>query len=45
MRKQAQKGKITALYGSLSHDDGQSGESVPIENQENICQGGIRPKR
>ena len=44
MRKQEQKGKITALYERLSHDDGRSDESVSIENQENICQGGFHPK-
>ena len=39
MRKQEQKGKITALYERLSHDDGRSDESVSIENQDGICQG------
>lgn len=36
MRKQEQKGKITALYERLSHDDGRSDESVSVENQ--LCQ-------
>lgn len=36
MRKQEQKGKITALYERLSHDDGQSDESVSVENQKRI---------
>ena len=44
MRKQEQKGKITALYERLSHDDGRSDESVSVENQENICQGGFHQK-
>ena len=39
MRKQEQKGKITALYERLSHDDGRSDESVSIENQELLCKG------
>ena len=34
MRKQEQKGKITALYERLSHDDGRSDESVSVENQK-----------
>ena len=41
MRKQTEKGKITALYERLSHDDGRSDESVSVENQESICQGGF----
>ncbi len=45
MKKQAEKDKLTALYERLSHDDERVGESVSIENQENICQGGISPKR
>ncbi len=44
MRKQEQKGKITALYERLSHDDGRADESVSVENQESICQGGFHPK-
>ena len=39
MRKQEQKGKITALYERLSHDDGRSDESVSVENQELLCRG------
>ena len=42
MRKQEQKGKITALYERLSHDDGRSDESVSIKNQKRICQGYFR---
>ena len=41
MKKQAEKDKLTALYERLSHDDERAGESVSIENQENICQGGF----
>ncbi len=44
MKKQAEKDKLTALYERLSHDDERAGESVSIENQENICQGGFYPK-
>ena len=43
MRKQEQKGKITALYERLSHDDGRSDESVSVENQELICKGWFLP--
>ena len=39
MRKQTEKGKISALYERLSHDDGRSDESVSVENQDGICQG------
>lgn len=39
MRKQTEKDKLTALYERLSHDDEWAGESISIENQENICQG------
>ena len=39
MKKQPGKGKITALYERLSHDDERAGESVSIENQDGICQG------
>ena len=38
MRKQEQKGKITALYERLSHDDGRSAESVSVENQKRILE-------
>ena len=44
MKKQAKKDKLTALYERLSHDDERAGESVSIENQENICQGGFHHK-
>ena len=36
---------VTALYLRLSRDDDLQGESNSIVNQENICQGGISPKR
>jgi len=36
MRKQSEKGKITALYERSSHDDGRSDESVSVENHEDI---------
>ncbi len=32
------------IYCRLSRDDERTGESVSIENQENICQGGFHPK-
>ena len=32
------------IYCRLSNDDERDGESVSIENQENICQGGFHPK-
>ena len=38
MKKQAEKGKITALYERLSHDDERAGESVSIENQKRILE-------
>ena len=38
MKKQPDKGKITALYERLSHDDERAGESVSIENQKLILQ-------
>ncbi len=38
MAKQADKGKITALYERLSHDDERAGESVSIENQKRILE-------
>ena len=44
MKKQPDKGKITALYERLSHDDERAGESVSIENQDGICQGGSLQK-
>ena len=44
MKKQTEKDRITALYERLSHDDERAGESVSIENQENICQGGSHHK-
>ena len=43
MKKQPDKGKITALYERLSHDDERAGESVSIENQELICRGWFLP--
>ena len=43
MKKQPDKGKITALYERLSHDDERAGESVSIENQELICKGWFLP--
>ena len=43
MKKQPDKGKITALYERLSHDDERAGESVSIENQELICKGWVLP--
>ena len=38
MKKQPDKGKITALYERLSIDDERAGESVSIENQKRICE-------
>mgnify|MGYP003235102150 CR=1 FL=1 len=38
MKKQPDKGKITALYERLSHDDERAGESVSIENQNRILE-------
>ena len=32
------------IYCRLSNDDERDGESVSIENQENICQGGFHHK-
>ena len=43
MKKQPDKGKITALYERLSHDDERAGESVSIENQKRILE--TTPKR
>ena len=36
--------KLTILYERLSHEDGRENESLSIEHQENICQGGFHPK-
>ena len=36
---------LTACYERLSQEDKLDGESNSIINQENICQGGISPKR
>lgn len=41
-KKQTGKDKLTALYERLSQDGKRAGESASIENQENICQGGVR---
>ena len=41
MKKQPDKGKITALYERLSHDDERAGESVSIENHDVIYKGWI----
>ena len=38
MRKQEQKGKITALYERLSHDDGRSDESESLENHQRLLE-------
>ena len=38
MKKQPDKGKITALYERLSHDDERAGEGVSIENQKRILE-------
>lgn len=38
MKKPTEKGKITALYERLSHDDERAGESVSIENQKRILE-------
>lgn len=38
MAKHTEKGRITALYERLSHDDGRSDESVSIENQKRILE-------
>ena len=43
MKKQPDKGKITALYERLSHDDERAGESVSIENQRGFWR--TTPKR
>ena len=37
--------RITALYARLSQEDTLEGDSNSIVSQENICQGGISPKR
>ena len=44
MKKQPDKGKITALYERLSHDDERAGESVSIENHDVMYRGWITPK-
>ena len=36
--------KITALYCRLSQEDARAGESLSIENQDGICQGGFLQK-
>ncbi len=36
--------KLTILYERLSHEDGRENESLSIEHQENINQGGFHPK-
>ena len=36
--------KITILYCRLSNEDLLEGESNSVQNQDNICQGGISPK-
>ncbi len=36
MKKQTEKDKLTALYERLSHDDERAGESVSIENQDEL---------
>ena len=36
--------KLTILYERLSHEDGRENESLSIEHQENICQGGFHTK-
>ena len=38
MKKQPDKGKITALYERLSYDDERAGESVSIENQKKMLE-------
>lgn len=44
--KQPNNAKIynTALYMRLSRDDENYGDSVSIETQDGICQGGFLPK-
>lgn len=44
MKKQPDKGKITALYERLSHDDERAGESVSIENHDVMYRGWNTPK-
>ena len=44
MKKQTEKDKLTALYERLSHDNERAGESISIENQEDICKGYFHPK-
>ena len=36
--------KVTALYCRLSQEDERMGESLSIENQDKICQGGFLQK-
>ena len=36
--------KMTALYCRLSQEDDRAGESLSIENQDGICQGGFLQK-
>ena len=40
----ADKAYNVGIYCRLSNDDERDGESVSIENQENICQGGFHHK-
>ena len=40
----AEKTYNVGIYCRLSNDDERDGESVSIENQENICQGGFHQK-
>ena len=40
----AEKAYNVGIYCRLSNDDERDGESVSIENQENICQGGFHLK-
>lgn len=39
-----ESGAVTALYCRLSCDDDNDGESLSIENQDGICQGGSLQK-
>lgn len=36
--------RITALYCRLSQEDERAGESLSIENQDELCQGVFLPK-
>lgn len=40
----AQQNYQAGIYARLSKDDDTEGESVSIENQESICQGGFHQK-